>query len=82
MAQGKKNSNFNQDQKSLTAEIVNYLAKPKFLITLDLHRQSAAANIASGNLIEAIQNLEDARDAKRGIISIGKNLLMEQLPLS
>lgn len=72
MAQGKENLNFNQDQKSLTAEIVNYLAKPKFLITPDLHRQSAAANIASGNLVEAIQNLEDARDAKRGIISIGK----------
>jgi hypothetical protein len=62
--------NFEKDKKYLFEEVKNYLNnESKNSQTYQQIRSEAAQKIKSGNIIEAINDLEDARDVKRGIIT-------------
>jgi hypothetical protein len=64
-------SRFEKDRQSLMSDVTEYLnQEPQQLIAPEIHRNKALETARSGNLVEAIQNLEQARDAKKGILLV------------
>ncbi|MBU6338765.1 MAG: hypothetical protein KGQ36_02200 [Rickettsiales bacterium] len=75
-------SSFHQDQTYLFEEIIRYLNnKSENSSTYQSHRAEASEKIKSGNFIDAINNLEDARDIKRGIFTFKSKSLNGETPV-
>ncbi|MBM5782270.1 MAG: hypothetical protein FJ368_02485 [Pelagibacterales bacterium] len=70
LVSNKVRNNFLRDREAVLSSVKTYLSSEKHEITsVDDCRELAKKNIAEGNLVAAMQNLEIARDAKRGISS-------------
>ncbi len=74
LVSNKVRNSFLRDREIVLSSIKTYLSSEKQEITsVDDYRELAKKNIAEGNLVAAMQNLEIARDARRGISSFVYN---------